>query len=95
MKENLKEELFNKIEILKPQLKDIIALYYNADSVVVDLDNIWSNVNLLSERYPQNTIIALPNEVGLKLLSINELKQLIKMTQEVIDKMEALNEIYE
>jgi hypothetical protein len=92
MKENSKEELFDKVEILKPQLKDIIALYYNADSIVVDLDNIWFNVNLLSERYPQNTIMALPNEAGLKLLSVNELKQLVKMIQEVIDEMENVNE---
>jgi hypothetical protein len=62
MKENSKEELFTKVEILKPQPKDIITLYFNTDLPVFGLDNICLNVEYLSKKYPQNTIMALPND---------------------------------
>jgi hypothetical protein len=92
MEESLKEELFDKIKIFKPQPKDIITLYFDTDSNVFGIDDICHIADYLIEKYPQNTVVTLPNNASLKLLDVDMLKNYVKNVQEVINIMECENE---
>jgi hypothetical protein len=83
-----KEELFDGIEILRPQQKDIIALYYNSDIEDFDLNNAYFVANFLGEKYPDNTVLIIPELANLQLIGINSLKRYIKDLQEAVDEME-------
>lgn len=79
------EELFTRIEKLKPHPTEAITLFYNFD--VIDLEQVSVAVNYLAEKYPDNAIIALPDKCSLESWNKDVLENYISMISKVIDTL--------
>lgn len=79
------EELITKIEKLEPHPTEAITLFY--DFNIFDTSNISNTVENLSEIFPDNTIIALPNNTSLESCSKDVLENIISMITMIIEKL--------
>ena len=79
------EELITRIEKLKLHPTEAITLYYNFDTI--DVVTATNAVDLLKERFPENTIIALPDKVSLESCSKDVLENIISMISVVIEQL--------
>lgn len=79
------EELFTKIEKLDPHPTEAITLIFNSDNI--DIQTVSNAVEYLSEKFPDNMVIALPDIVSLESWSKDVLENYISMISEVIDTL--------
>ena len=79
------EELIIRIEKLKPHPTEAITLFYNFDTI--DIVTVVNTVDLLKEKFPENTIIALPDKVSLESCSKDVLENIISMIAEIIEQL--------
>lgn len=79
------EELITRIEKLKPHPTEAITLFYNFDDVTVE--DVSNMVKQLSDKFPQNTVIAIPDKVSLESCSKDVLENIISMIVEIIDSL--------
>lgn len=79
------EELITRIEKLKPHPTEAIALFYNFDTI--DIVTVTNAVDLLKEKFPENTIVALPDKVSLESCSKDILENIISMIAEIIEQL--------
>ena len=79
------EELITKIEKLKPHPTEAITLFYNFDTI--DIVTVANAVDLLKEKFQENTIIALPDKVSLESCSKDVLENIISMIAEIIEQL--------
>lgn len=79
------EELITRIEKLKPHPTEAITLFYNFDDVTVE--DVSNMVKQLSDKFPQNTVIAIPDKVSLESCSKDVLENIISMISEIIERL--------
>ena len=79
------EELITKIEKLRPHPTEAVTLFYNFDTI--DVENVATIVDLLKEKFPENTIIALPDKVSLESCSKDVLENIISMIAEIVEQL--------
>ena len=79
------EELITRIEKLKPHPTEAITLFYNFDDVTVE--DVSNMVKQLSDKFPTNAVIALPDKVSLESCSKDVLENIISMIAEIIDSL--------
>ena len=78
-------ELITKVEKLEPHPTEAITLFY--DFNVFDRNAISDTVDHLSELFPENTIIALPDNMSLENCSKDVLENIISMITMIIEKL--------
>lgn len=79
------QEFVTKIETLDPLPSEAIVLYFNFDDI--GLDEINSVLTVTQSKFPDNTIICLPDKVSLESWSKDELENYISMISEIIEEM--------
>ena len=78
-------ELVTRIEKLKPHPTEAITLFYDMDNMdVVTVSNV---VKHLSKKFPQNTVIAIPDKNSLESCSKDVLENIISMISEIIESL--------
>lgn len=78
-------ELITRIEKLKPHPTEAITLFYDMDNMdVVTVSNV---VKHLSKKFPQNTVIAIPDKNSLESCSKDVLENIISMISEIIESL--------
>lgn len=78
-------EVFTRIEKLKPHPTEAIALFYNFDDI--DVESVCKVVNHLGEKYPNNAVIAIPDKESLESCSKDVLENIISMISEIIESL--------
>ena len=79
------EELIKRIEKLKPHPTEAITLFYNFDDI--DAETVCNIVKYLSDKFNENTVIALPDKVSLESCSKDVLENIINMIAEIIEQL--------
>ena len=79
------QELFTRIEKLKPHPTEAITLFYDMDNM--DVSTISNTVKHLSKKFPENTVIALPDKASLESCSKDVLENIISMIAEIIESL--------
>lgn len=79
------QELITRIEKLKPHPTEAITLFYNFDNI--DIEYVCKVVDYLGEKYPDNTVIAIPDKVSLESCSKDVLENIISMISEIIESL--------
>ena len=79
------EELITRIEKLKPHPTEAITLFYNFGDV--DAESVRDIVEYLSDKFNENTVIALPDKVSLKSCSKDVLENIISMIAKIIEQL--------
>ena len=77
------EEIITRIETLKPHPTEAITLFYDMDNM--DVLTVSNTVKYLSKRFPENTVIAIPNKNSLESCSKDVLENIISMISEIIE----------
>jgi hypothetical protein len=80
------EEIITRIEKLKPHPTEAITLFCNMDNM--DVQTVDGIVKYLSEKFPENAIIALPDNVTLGGCRKDVLENIISMIAEIIESLE-------
>ena len=78
-------ELITRIEKLKPHPTEAITLFFNFGDI--DVQTISNIVEYLGDKFPTNTIIAIPDKVSLESCSKDVLENIISMIAEIIEKL--------
>lgn len=78
-------EVFTRIEKLKPHPTEAITLFYKFEEI--DVETICNMVKHLSNKFPENTVIALPDKVSLESCSKDVLENIISMISEIIERL--------
>jgi len=79
------QELITRIEKLKPHSTEAITLFYNFDDI--DVETVCNMVKHLSDKFPTNTVIALPDKISLESCSKDVLENIISMIAEIIEEL--------
>lgn len=79
------DKLFTRIEKLEPHPTEAITLFYNFDDI--DVETVHNMIKHLSEKFPKNTVIALPDKVSLESCSKDVLENIISMIAEIIESL--------
>jgi hypothetical protein len=79
------QELITRIEKLKPHPTEAITLFYNFDNI--NIEYVCKVVDYLGEKYPDNTVIAIPDKVSLESCSKDVLENIISMISEIIESL--------
>lgn len=79
------QELITRIETLKPHPTEAITLFYDMDNMdVIIVSNV---VKHLSKKFPENTVIAIPDKNSLESCSKDVLENIISMISEIIERL--------
>ena len=79
------DELITRIEKLQPHPTEAITLFYDMDNM--DVETVSNAVKHLSEKFPQNTVIAIPDKNSLESCSKDVLENIISMISEIIESL--------
>lgn len=77
--------LITRIETLKPHPTEAITLFYDMDNI--DVLTVSNTVKYLSKRFPENTVIAIPDKNSLESCSKDVLENIISMISEIIEEL--------
>ena len=77
------EEIITRVEKLKPHPTEAITLFYNFDDM--NVKTVGEMVKQLSEKFPENSVIAIPDKVSLESCSKDVLENIISMISEIIE----------
>lgn len=78
-------EMFTRIEKLKPHPTEAITLFYDMDNM--DVVTVSNAVKHLSKKFPQNTVIAIPDKNSLESCSKDVLENIISIISEIIESL--------
>ena len=78
-------ELIMRIEKLEPHSKEAIVLFYNPHTL--NLEGVSSIWKALSNKFSENTVIALPDNVSLESCSKDVLENIISQISEIIEEL--------
>ena len=79
------ERLVTQIEKLEPHPTEAIVLSFNFDSVRLDEMKHWFNI--IKSKFPDNTVVAIPDYISLQSCSKDVLENLISMIAEIIEEL--------
>lgn len=78
-------ELITRIEKLEPHSTEAITLFFNSDDMtIVEISNMVEN---LADKFPVNTVIAIPDKCSLESCSKDVLENIISMISEIIESL--------
>ena len=77
--------LITRIETLKPHPTEAITLFYDMDNM--DIMTVSNAVKHLSKKFPENTVIAIPDKNSLDSCSKDVLENIISMIAEIIEEL--------
>lgn len=79
------EELKFKIETIEPHPREAIVIYFNFDEVdVYEMQYIHKEVE---NKFPNNTIVCVPDKVSLEMWSKDELENYMSLISEIIEEL--------
>ena len=78
-------EIITRIEKLTPHPTEAITLFYDMDNM--DIMTVSNTVKHLSKKFPQNTVIAIPDKNSLESCSKDVLENIISMISEIIERL--------
>ena len=79
------QDLITRIETIKPHPTEAIALFYDMDNM--NVSTISNTVKYLSKKFPENTVIAIPDKNSLESCSKDVLENIISMISEIIESL--------
>lgn len=59
------KEIITKIEAINPKSSDVIVMYFNTE--ILGLEEVRQIFEHIQESFPNNQVIALPNEIDLEV----------------------------
>ena len=74
------------IKTIDPHPTEAIVLFFNVDEID-SIETVCNKVKELEEKFPTNTIMALPDHMSLQSLSKDVLENYISMISEAIEKL--------
>ena len=77
------QELITRIEKLELHPTEAITLFFNSDNMTIK--EVSDMVEYLSEKFPENTVIAIPDKASLASCSKDVLENIISMIAEIIE----------
>ena len=78
------DKLITRIEKLKPHPTEAITLFYNTK---MPTSQTYDIVKFLQNKFPDNKVIALPDNVNLEMCSKDVLENIISMITVIIEKL--------
>ena len=77
--------IVKRIEKLEPHPTEAIVIEFNFNDIKVDdMKNLFE---IIQSKFPNNTIIAIPDYVSLSSCSKDVLENIISMISEIIDRL--------
>lgn len=77
--------IVKRIEKLEPHPTEAIVIGFNFNDIKVDdMKNLF---DIIQSKFPNNTVIAIPDYVSLSSCSKDVLENIISMISEIIDKL--------
>lgn len=83
--ENINKDLIDRIELLKPSIKEVIVLYFDTNKVSVD--DVSNICKFMKSKFPDNIVMGIPNVEYLETCSKDVLENYVSMISEIIDKL--------
>ena len=74
-----------KIDKINPHPTEAIVLYYNNKEMC--LGDVYAIYELVQDRFPENKVIALPDQMSIDSCSKDVLENIISMLSEIIDEL--------
>ena len=79
------DNIITKIEKLEPHTTEAIVVGFNFDNI--HLDDMRSLFDYIESKFPNNTVIAIPDHISLQSCSKDVLENIISMISEIIDEL--------
>lgn len=79
------ENTITKIEKLDPHPTEAIVVSWNFNDI--DLDNMKNLFNVIQSKFPDNTVVAIPDYISLQSCSKDVLENIISMIAEIIEEL--------
>lgn len=78
-------DIVTKIEKLEPHPTEAIVIGFNFDDVHLDEMKRWFEI--IKSKFPDNTVIAIPDYISLQSCSKDVLENIISMIAEIIEEL--------
>ena len=78
-------DIVTKIEKLDPHPTEAIVVGFNFNDVRLDKMKHWFNI--IKSKFPDNTVVAIPDYVSLQSCSKDVLENMISMIAEIIEEL--------
>ena len=82
---NINQDLIDRIELLKPSIKEAIVLHFDTNKVPIE--NIFNICKFVKSKFPDNIVMGIPNVEYLETCSKDVLENYISMISEIIEKL--------
>lgn len=79
------ENIITKIEKLDPHPTEAIVVGFNFNDVPLDDMKHWFKI--LKDKFPDNTVVAIPDYISLQSCSKDVLENIISMIAEIIEEL--------
>ena len=79
------EELITRIEKVNPHPTEVITLFYDMKNST--MEKVSDMVGFLRKKFPNNKVIALPDNISLESCSKDVLENIISMIAEIIEQL--------
>lgn len=74
-----------KIETLEPHPTEAIVVGFNFQDI--SLENMKNLFNIIKSKFPNNTVVAIPDYISLQSCSKDVLENIISMITEIIEEL--------
>ena len=79
------KDWITKIETIEPHPTEAIVVSFNFNAI--SLDNMQNLFNTIKSRFPNNTVVAIPDHISLQSCSKDVLANIISMITEIIEEL--------
>lgn len=79
------DNIITKIEKLNPHPTEAIVVGFNFDDVPLDDMKHWFEI--IKSKFPDNTVVAIPDYISLQSCSKDVLENIISMIAEIVDEL--------
>ena len=81
----LEYKSIRKIALLDPHPTEAIVVGFNFDNI--HLDDMGALLDYIKSKFPNNTVVAIPDHISLQSCSKDVLEHIISMISEIIDEL--------
>ena len=79
------KDWITKIETLEPHPTEAIVVGFNFDNI--SPENMENLFNIIKSKFPNNTVVAIPDYISLQSCSKDVLENIISMMTEIIEEL--------
>jgi hypothetical protein len=79
------DNIVTRIEKLDPHPTEAIVLGFNFNDI--NLDDMYDLFNVIKSKFPDNTVVAIPDYISLQSCSKDVLENIISMIAEIIEEL--------